>query len=146
TTTVVITGTHLGTVACPAGVALDDLDGVDAPSQTKPTACTVDSNTQITATFPAGIRTNGAIGWNLQVTNMVATSGMSAVRLVPVAGLVISEVYTGTSLATDHEFVEIYNPTATVINTTAAGIGLKVHVRSSAGGDTNKTLTAVTGG
>lgn len=147
TTTVRITGTDLGSVACPAGVALDDLDGAGAPAGTKPTSCTVDSNTQITATFPAGIRTNGDVGWNVRATNPAGTNATSAVRFVPRAGLLISEIYTGTTGAADHEYVEIYNPTATPIDTTAAGIGLHLHIRNSTGtSDTSKTLTAVTNG
>lgn len=144
TTTVRITGTDLGSVACPGGIALDDLDGAGNAVGTKPTTCTVDTDKQITATFPPGIRTNGTTGWNVRVTNLVATNATSSVRFVPLAGLLVSEIYTGTASATDHEFVEIYNPTATPINTVA--IGLKLHIRSSGGVDTNKTLTAVTNG
>ena len=144
TTTVRITGTDLGSVACPGGVALDDLDGAGNAVGTKPTTCTVDTDKQITATFPPGIRTNGTTGWNVRVTNLVATNATSSVRFVPLAGLLVSEIYIGTADATDHEFVEIYNPTATPINT--AAIGLKLHIRSSAGVDTNKTLAAVTNG
>lgn len=146
TAMVVVTGTYLATVACPDGLALDDTDGAGAAVGTKPVSCTVDSDTQLTATFPAGIRTNGAIGWNVRATNMTGTNATSAVRFVPKAGLLVSEVYTGTTGATDHEFLEFYNPTATAIDTSAAGIGLRLHVRSSTGADTNKTLTAVTAG
>jgi hypothetical protein len=147
TATLQITGTDFATVVCLTGVKLDDLDGVDAPVGTVPTTCTVDSDTQITATFPAGIRTNGTKGWNVLVTNTVGPNATSDVPFVPVAGLLVSEVYTGTVGATDHEYLEIYNPTANGIDTTAAGIGLKVHIRSSTGTtDTNKTLTLVTTG
>jgi hypothetical protein len=147
TTTLTITGTDFATVACPMGVKLDDLDGAGLAVSTHPTACTVDSDTQITATFPAGIRTNGATGWNVLVTNMIATNATSAVTFVPIAGLLVSEVYTGTVGNTDHEYVEVYNPTSLPIDTTAAtGIGLKLHIRSSGGADTNKTLTFVTTG
>jgi hypothetical protein len=146
TATVKITGTDFATVACPAGVKLDDLDGADVPVGTTPTTCTVDSDTQITATFPAGIRTRGATGWNVIVTNIVGSNVVSAVPFVPVAGLLVSEVYTGSVANTDHEYFEIYNPTSTPIDTTAAGIGLRVHIRSSGGVDTNKALTLVTTG
>jgi hypothetical protein len=149
TTTVTITGTDFITVACPDGVKLDDLDGAPVPALvgTKATACTVDSDTQITATFPAGIRTNGATGWNVIVTNAVGSNAASYVKIVPVAGLLVSEIYTGTVGDTDHEFVEIYNPTANAIDTTGAGIGLRLHVRNGTGSsDTNKTLTLVTTG
>ena len=140
TTTVTITGTDFETVACPNQVALDDLDGAGAAAGTHPTSCTVDTGHQITATFPAGIRTNAATGWNVIVTNDAGTNATSAVTLVPRAGLLVSEVFTGASGATDHEFVEVYNPTATPFDPSA----LKLHVRSGAGADTNKTLTQVT--
>lgn len=149
TATVTITGTGFGTVDCVSalkGVLLDDLDGIDAPVGTRATACTVVSATEISATFPAGIRTNGATGWNVIVESPGGANATSVVRFVPMAGLLISEVYTGTTGNTDHEFVELYNPTANAIDTKAAGIGLKLHVRSSSGADTNKTLTAVTSG
>jgi hypothetical protein len=146
TTTVTITGTDLATVVCPMGVKLDDLDGAGLAVGTHPTACTVDSDTQITATFPAGIRTNATNGWNVIVTNMIASNTTSAVPFVPVAGLLVSEVYVGTTGNADHEYVEVYNPTSLPIDASAAGIGLKVHTRSSGGADTNKTLTFVTTG
>jgi hypothetical protein len=149
-TTVVITGTDFATVDCAGavkGVKLDDTDGADAPVGTIATSCTVDSDTQMTATFPAGIRTNGAMGWNVIVTNQAGSNSTSTVRFVPVAGLLISEVFTGVSGGTDREFVEIYNPTSTAIDTTqATGIGLRLHIRSSTGADTSKALTAVTAG
>ncbi len=153
TAQVTITGTDFATVDCVnkliKGVALDDLDGLDAPAATMVTACTVVSDTQITATFPAGIRTNAAKGWNVIVTNVLGANATSAVKLVPVAGLTVSEVYTGTSGKTDHEFVEIYNTTSKPIDVkpvAAGGIGLAVHVRDTGGGDTNKMLTFVTMG
>ena len=144
TVTVKITGTDLGTVTCPAGVKLDDLDGAGALAATPAASCTVDSDTQITATFPAGLRTNAAVGWNVIVTNMVGSNATSAVKLVPVAGLLVSEVLVGATSGADHEYVEVYNPTGTAIDTTAGGIGLRLHTRTSTGTDTNKTLTAVT--
>lgn len=145
TATVTITGTDLGTVTCPGGVKLDDLDGVGVAVGTNPTSCTVDNDTQITATFPAGIRTNASTGWNVIVTNMVGSNATSAVKFVPLAGLLVSEVYVGTSGNATHEFVEIYNPTGTSLDTTSNGIALKMHIRNGGGSDTNKTLTAVTG-
>jgi hypothetical protein len=149
TSTVTITGTDFLTVSCVVatmGVKLDDLDGIGAAVNTPATACTVDSDTQITATFPRGIRTNAATGWNVKVTNSVGTNGSSAVRFVPLAGLVISEVYVGTTGNSDHEFVELYNPTGTAIDTTAAGIGLKMRFRNSGGTDGGKDLTKVSTG
>ncbi|HEX4515611.1 MAG TPA: hypothetical protein VH054_18820, partial [Polyangiaceae bacterium] len=137
-----ITGTDFATVTCPTGVKLDDLDGAGTLISTPPTSCSVDSDTQITATWPAGLRTNGSTGWNVLVTNTVGSNATSAVKLVPLAGLLVSEVYTGTSGNTDHEFIELYNPTSASIDTVA--LGLKLHTRASGGADTNKTLTAVT--
>jgi hypothetical protein len=151
-TTVVITGTDFATVDCAGaikGVKLDDTDAAEppAPVRTTATSCTVDSDTQITATFPAGIRTNATTGWNVIVTNQAGSNSTSAVRFVPVAGLLISEVFTGVSGDTAREFVEIYNPTSTAIDTTqATGIGLRLHIRNSSGNDTAKVLTAVTAG
>ena len=144
TATVKITGTDFGTVVCPGGVKLDDLDGVGAAVGTTPTSCTVDNDTQITATFPAGIRTNAGTGWNVIVTNTIGSNATSAVKFVPVAGLLVSEVYIGTTGNADHEYVEIYNPTGTSIDTTS--INLRMHTRSSTGVDTNKALTIVTSG
>jgi hypothetical protein len=146
TTTVRITGTDFATVTCPTGVKLDDLNGVDALVATQVASCAVDSDSQITATFPAGIRTNGTLGWNVLVTNGAGSNGTSSVRFVPRAGLLISEVYTGSSTATGHEFVEAYNPTATAIDSTASGVGLRLHIRNSTGSDTDKLLTLVTSG
>ncbi|MDB4952654.1 MAG: hypothetical protein JWO36_223 [Myxococcales bacterium] len=139
--TVRITGTDFVGVTCPSGVTLDDLDGAGNTVATPPTSCTVDSSTQITATFPAGIRTNGAFGWNVRVTNGIGANTTSAVRLVPLAGLLISEIETGTTLGGTREFVELYNPTTTSIDVTA--IGLAVHIRAGNGADSNKTLTFI---
>jgi len=80
------------------------------------------------------------------VTNSAGSNATSSVRLVPRAGLLISEVYTGSSSATGHEFVETYNPTATAIDSTASGVGLHLHIRNSTGSDTDKLLTLVTSG
>jgi hypothetical protein len=145
TATVTITGTDLGTVVCPGGVKLDDLDGVGTLVGTSPTSCTVDNDTQITATFPAGIRTNASAGWNVQATNMVGSNATSSVKFVPVAGLTISEVLIATGTAS-HEYIEIYNPTGTSIDTTSNGIGLHLHIRTGTGTDNGKVLTAVTSG
>src|SRR5207245_2709480 len=79
TATVVITGTNFSSVTCPGGVKLDDLNGAGAAVSTATTNCTVDSSTQITATFPAGIRTNGATGWNVLVTNSFGSNATSSV-------------------------------------------------------------------
>jgi hypothetical protein len=144
TATVTITGTDFLTVACPAGVKLDDLDGIGGAVSTVATSCTVSSATQITATFPAGIRTKGSTGWNVRVTNATGTNATSTVRFVPLAGLLVSEVYTGTDGALDHEFIEIYNPTGTAIDT--AAIGLKLHIRDAAGADTAAVVTLVSTG
>lgn len=153
TTTVKLTGTSFATVDCAGGtkgVRLDDLDGAGAPAGTTATACTVVSDTELTATFPAGIRTNGAIGWNVVATNLAGSNATSDVPFVPTAGLVISEVCpgaTGFAGAADHEFVEIYNRTATSLDVSPAGMNLKLHVRNGSGTqDTNKTLAFVTNG
>jgi hypothetical protein len=144
TVTVQITGTDFASVVCPGGVRLDDLDGAGAAVGTQVQSCTVDSDTQITATFPAGIRTNGTTGWNVKVTNSVGTNTTSAVKFVPRAGLLVGEVYPGTAGAADHEFVELYNPTATALN--AGTLGIHLHIRNSTGTDSDKTLTMVTTG
>jgi len=146
TVTVLITGTEFATVTCPTGVTLDDLDGVGATVGTRAVSCAVDSDMQITATFPAGIRTNGTAGWDVQVTNLAGSNATSDVKLVPVAGLVISEVYTGSSGKPDHEFLEVYNRTALPIDVTSTEVGLRVHIRASTGADVNKVLTFVTAG
>jgi hypothetical protein len=146
TTTVRITGTNFATVTCPTGVKLDDLNGIDALVATQAASRAVDSDTQITAAFPAGIRTNGALGWNVLVTNSAGSNATSSVRFVPRAGLLISEVYTGASVGAE-EFLEVHNPTATAIDSTASGVGLHLHIRSSSGvSDADKLLTLVTSG
>ena len=141
TTTTKITGTDLATVTCPTGVKLDDLDGAGTAVSTSPTSCTVDSDTQITATWPAGIRTNGATGWNVLVTNTAGSNTTSSVKLVPLAGLLISEVLQAASTGATHEFVELYNPTATTIDTTSNGINLQFFTRNSSGTESHKPLT-----
>ncbi|HLL24405.1 MAG TPA: lamin tail domain-containing protein, partial [Kofleriaceae bacterium] len=139
TATIVITGTDFASVSCPAGVELDDANGAGVVVATTPTSCTVDSGTQITARFPAGLRTNGALGWNVRVTNSVGTNATSAVKLVPRAGLLISEVMVGgNGVSDDREFIELYNPTAHPLD--VAMLGLQLHVRSFNGTDTTLPL------
>jgi len=148
-TTILITGTAFSTVTCPAGVTLDDLDGRNVPVGTRATSCTVDSDTQITATFPAGIRTNGITGWNVLVSNFFGGNTTSDVRFKPAAGLLVSEVYIGSPGAlgaADREFVELYNPTSRSIDVTSGGIGMRLHMFTSSGIETTKTLTFLTAG
>jgi hypothetical protein len=149
TSTLTITGTGFTGVSCTAGsigVALDDTNGAATPVAvgTVATSCSVVSSTQITAVFPSGIRTNGSTGWNVKVTNGNGTNTTSTVKFVPVAGLVISEVYTGTSGSTTHEFLSIYNPTSASID--IGTLGLVLHIRNGATTptDSTKTLTKIT--
>jgi hypothetical protein len=135
TATVMITGTEFTGVDCPSGVHLDDLNGARMAVDTRPISCTVDSATQITATFPIGIRTNGTLGWNVQVTNTVGTNATSSVKLVIYAGLLVSEVLGQQAGQPTREFVEIYNPTANAIDLTT--LGLAVHIRD---GNTDVTV------
>jgi hypothetical protein len=122
TATVVITGTSFASTNCttaPLAVRLDDLDGLGNAVNTHATSCSVDSDTQITATFPAGIRTNGGSGWNVFVTNTVAESNQSfGDKLLVYAGILVAQIYpsnTGGSGGSAHQFIEFYNPTATAI-------------------------------
>ncbi len=117
TATVVITGTSFASTNCttaPLGVRLNDLDGLGNAVNTHATSCTVNSDTQITATFPAGIRTNGGIGWDVFVTNTVAEStAVVGDKLLVYAGILVAEIYpasAGTG-GSGHQFVEFYNPT-----------------------------------
>jgi hypothetical protein len=143
TSTLTITGTGFSSITtCASAVKLDDLDGAGNAVGTSPTSCTVDSGTQITAIFPSGIRTNGSTGWNVKVTNTTGTNTTSSVTFVPVAGLVISEVYTGTSGNTTHEYLSIYNPTTASID--IGTLGLVLHIRNGTPTDSVKTLTKVT--
>jgi trimeric autotransporter adhesin len=150
TATMTITGSQFTGVVCPAGVTLDDRNGLDVLVKTPAVSCTVDSDTQITATFPAGIRTNGLTGWGVIVTNTAGPSATSTVKVIVKAGLLVSEVYaaTGGGGGAVHEYIEVYNPTATAIDisTGGAGLGLAVHVRDGSGADTNLPLTFVNGG
>ncbi len=144
--TVVITGTEFTDVNCSTGLKLDDLNGAGGAVNTGPTTCTVDSGTQITATFPAGIRTNGTTGWNVKVTNAVTTNSTSTVRLVPHAGLLLSEVYIGKSgPGGDREYIELFNPTGLSINVATLVIqgttGLRLHIRNASGTDVSVTPT-----
>jgi hypothetical protein len=149
TITVTITGTDFATVACPAGVVLDDIDGAGTALNTAATSCTVDSDTQITATFPAGLRTNGTTGWNVKVTNSAGSNTTSTVKLAVLAGIVISEVYignTGGVSAASREFVEIYNQTQLPIDISSSGIDLHLRVRTGTGTETGKTLMKTASG
>jgi hypothetical protein len=141
TATVVITGTDFTGVQCPNGVKLNDTNGAGMPVGTHPTTCTVDSGTQITATFPAGILTNGTLGWEVQVTNAVGTNTTSAVNFVPYAGLLVSEVMYGRSGSGGgpKEFIELYNPTQNGIKLST--LPLHVHIRNGSGNDQDLALT-----
>ncbi|MGH7282403.1 MAG: beta strand repeat-containing protein, partial [Polyangiaceae bacterium] len=152
TSTVTITGTSFAGVTCASGtIVLDDLDGAGTAVGTPANSagCSVDSDTQITATFPAGIRTNGGTGWNVIVNNRGLQNTTSSVPFVPVAGLLISEVLDSNGTGkTTHEFVEIYNPTATSFKTKPAStVLLHMHVRGSGAtpADTDKTLGLING-
>lgn len=142
TVTIRIVGSGFSTVAGANGVRLDDLDGFNDPARTAATNYTVDSDTQITATFPAGIRTRGAVGWNVIVTNSAGANTTSAEKFVPRAGLLISEIFIGKTGASDCEFVEVYNPTANRLN--ASTLGFRLHTLNATGGDSAKGLTKVT--
>ncbi|MBV6492434.1 MAG: hypothetical protein LDLANPLL_00427 [Turneriella sp.] len=141
TTTLTITGTNFtGATA----VSLDDLNGANAAVNTALTGVTVDSATQITATVPAGVRTNGVTGWNVRVTNTSGTNATSSVKFVPKAGLLISEVAQNAGGASS-EFIELYNPTGLAIDIGSTGLNLRLHTRNSSGADTNKGLTVIDG-
>jgi predicted RNA-binding protein with TRAM domain len=138
TATVVITGTNFINVACPTGVALDDTNGNNTLISTQATSCVVDSETQITATFPSGIRTSS--GWNVRVTNSAGTNVTSTVKLATKAGITISEVLQRlTGGAQDREFVELYNPTANPID--LAALGVQLHFRSGSATDLVPAVT-----
>ncbi|MCE9598502.1 MAG: lamin tail domain-containing protein [Spirochaetia bacterium] len=114
TSTVTITGTNFqaaGGVSCPSGVTLDTPTTAVAA-----TSCTVDSATQITATFPAGVRTNGTTGWNVIVTNPAGANSTSSVKFIPKAGLLITEVGDNQGANTNNDYIEIFNPTANGID------------------------------
>jgi cysteine-rich repeat protein len=138
TVTVHLAGTQFTTVSCPTGVKLDDRDGLGVLVSTQATSCTVDSDSQITATFPAGIATNGATGWDVVVTNSVGSNATSA-KFIPSAGLLISEVLAMGGGGGNHTFIELYNPTMTSID--AGALGLRVHMRDMAGMDIAMSVT-----
>lgn len=136
TATVTLTGTNFTGVSCPSGVRLDNTDEAGTAVNTVASSCTVDSGTQITATFPAGIRTNGTTGWNVIVTNANGSNSVSTVKFVPKAGLLISEISTtdtgGSATCGSgacREYIEIFNPTANTI--TVDGFTIR---RKTAGG------------
>ncbi|MBL8034288.1 MAG: lamin tail domain-containing protein [Leptospiraceae bacterium] len=110
TSTLTITGTNFTGASCPSAVKLND------PATTTASSCTVDSATQITATLPAGIRTNGSTGWDVQVTTPNGTNTTSTVTFKPVAGLLITEVGDNFGGNTNNDYIEIFNPTAQDIN------------------------------
>ncbi|HUS32072.1 MAG TPA: hypothetical protein VMZ53_26415 [Kofleriaceae bacterium] len=140
TATVIITGSEFTGVSCPSGVTLDDTNNIGTPVSTPATSCTVDSGTQITATFPSGIRSSYG-GWNVKVTNAVGTNTTSTVKLVVKAGLLVSEILThaGGGNGADHEFLELYNPTASALNLST--LGVRLHVRTQGGTNTQLALT-----
>lgn len=109
-TNIRITGNRFSSVTCPSGVKLND------PGNTVAASCTVDSNTQITATLPAGIRTNGTTGWDVLVTNSNGSNANSSVKFIPKAGILITEVGDRYSSTTANDYIEIYNVTAHSIN------------------------------
>jgi cysteine-rich repeat protein len=137
TATVRLHGTQFASVVCPTGIKLDDRNGAGMLASTSPTSCTIDTDTQITATFPAGIQTNNGAGWNVLVTNTVGSNATSD-KLVTESGLVVSEIYLGTA---GHEFVELYNRTGAAIN--ASALGLRLRVRTQTGMDSAKALTLI---
>lgn len=142
TSNVTITGTNFtGATA----VNLDDLNGAGAALNTALTSVSVVTATQITATVPAGIRTNGNTGWNVRVTTPSGTNTTSTVLFIPRAGILISEVVQNGANGAANEFVELYNATTLPIDIGASGINLRMHMRSSGGVNTNKTLTTITG-
>jgi hypothetical protein len=134
TAAVTINGSQFTGVNCPAGVVLNDTDGNGNALNTPPTSCTVVSDTVITATFPAGIKSNYA-GWDVLVTNAVGQSTAGATdKLVIKAGLLVASVYVRTDGATNynHEYFEIFNPTANTIDVTnvtgaATAVPLSIH-------------------
>jgi hypothetical protein len=142
TSTLTITGTNFTGAT---GVMLDDVDGAGSAVNTALTSVTVNNATQITATVPAGVLTNGTTGWNVKVTTGNGTNATSSVKFVPKAGLLISEVVQNGAGGASNEFIEVYNPTGLPIDIGATGINVRMHTRSSAGSNTNKTLTAITG-
>jgi hypothetical protein len=148
--TVVITGTQFSGVSCPTGVTLDDQNGLGTVINTPASSCTVDSDTQITATFPAGIRTNGLTGWGVLVKNTTGNpSASSAVKVVVKAGLLVSEVQMGVNGGGNNtrEFFELYNPTGNDIDVTniPGGLSMSIHFRAGAAMDSLVAVTLVSG-
>jgi hypothetical protein len=139
TANITITGQDFLTTTA---VRLDDTDGAGNAVNTNATTFTIVNGTTITATFPAGIRSNYT-GWNVKVTNSIGTNTSSAQTLVVKAGLLISEVYQGNSGGSGplHEFIELYNPTNGPLNLSTLQGGMRLHIRTSGGGDTNMALT-----
>ncbi len=114
TATVTITGTNF------TGATVVKVNNLTA---TNATTFTVDSGTTITATFPAGIRTNGATGWDVQITNPSGTNATSTVKFIPVAGLLITEVGDTYGANANNDYVEIYNPTAASVSMSGYYLG-----------------------
>jgi hypothetical protein len=138
TATVTITGTGF-TFA--TAVTVNDIDGAGAPLNT-PAMFTIVSDTQISATFPAGIRSNYT-GWTVVVTNSAGGS-TNTVTVVVKAGLLIGEVLLNASSgSTQHEFVEVYNATGTSLNVMTLGMSMHFFNSSGSGTDTNKPLTFI---
>jgi hypothetical protein len=140
TSTLTITGTNFtGATA----VNLDDTDGIGANVLTALTSVTVNSSTQITATVPAGVRTNGSTGWNVRVTTPAGQNSTSSVKFVPRAGILISELMAGAGAAAlaTCEIIELYNPTAAGIDLNA--LGLKLRKVGGTSTESNMPLTFI---
>lgn len=118
-TTVTLTGTNFLTVACPSGVKLND------PAATVVSACSVVSDTQISATIPSGVRLNSTTGWDVQVTNPGGTNATSSVKFIPVNGLLINEVIFNDAGTAANDAVEIHNLTGATVDLAAQGIRLQ---------------------
>ena len=144
TITLVITGTQFLGTAC-AGVKLNDKNGSGTVINTAASSCTVNSDTQITATFPQGLVTNGNTGWDVLITNTSGTANTSSsVKLVVKAGLLIGSVYvqnTGTNGGLTHQYFELYNPTAASFNMNT--LGVVVHFRNGASTPVDMVISSV---
>jgi hypothetical protein len=76
------------------------------------------------------------------VQNAVGRNTSSTVNLVPFAGVLVSEVMQASGGFTQqHEFIELYNPTAHAI--TLSTLPMHVHVRTGGSTDTDLALTYV---